>query len=85
MGTEFQSELCKRLPFGEAVLRLSQFALSDENLQAIYDSCRGRSYEKLITFPLFVNLIGKALLEISRRMGMAWETDGPTRPYTFER
>ena len=42
MGTEFQSELCKRLPFGEAVLRLSQFALSDENLQAIYDSCRGQ-------------------------------------------
>ena len=49
MGTEFQSEVCKRLPLGEAVLRLSQFALSDENLQAIYDSCRGRSYEKLIT------------------------------------
>ena len=65
MGTEFQSEVCKRLPLGEAVLRLSQFALSDKNLQAIYDSCRGRSYEKLITFPLFVNLVGKALLEHS--------------------
>ncbi len=38
MGTEFQSEVCKRLPLGEAVLRLSQIALSDENLQAIYDS-----------------------------------------------
>lgn len=63
MGTDFQSEVCKRLPLAEAVLRLSQFVLSDENLQSVYDSCRGRSYEKLITFPLFVNLIGKALLE----------------------
>lgn len=65
MGTDFESEVCKRLPLAEAALRLSQFALSDENLQAIYDSCRGRSYEKLITFPLFVNLVGKALLEHS--------------------
>lgn len=65
MGTEFQSKVCERLPLGEAVLRLSQFALSDENLQVIYDSCRGRSYERVITFPLFVNLIGKALLEHS--------------------
>jgi hypothetical protein len=65
MGTDFQSEVCKRLPLGEAVLRLSQFVLSDENLQVIYDRFRGKSYEKLITFPLFVNLIGKALLEHS--------------------
>lgn len=63
MGTEFHSEVCKRLPLGEAVLRLSQFALTDENVQAIYDSSRGRSYERLISFPLFVKLIGKALLE----------------------
>ena len=52
MGMEFQSEVCKRLPLAEAVLRLSQFALSDEDLQVIYDSCRGRSYERVITFPL---------------------------------
>ena len=65
MGTEFQTEVCQRLPLGEAVLRVSQFALSDENLQVVYDSCRGRSYERVITFPLFVHLIGKALLEHS--------------------
>ena len=40
MGTEFQSEVGKRLPLGEAVLRLSQFALSDENLQAIFQMSR---------------------------------------------
>ncbi len=65
MEMDFDLEVSKRLPLGEAVLRLSQFALSDENLNEIYDSCRGRSYERLITFPLFVYLIGKALLEHS--------------------
>jgi hypothetical protein len=63
MELEFPREVCKQLPLAEAVLRLGQLVLSEERLNDIYQRRRGASYEKVITFPLFVNLIGDALLE----------------------
>ena len=63
MEMDFQRDVCQRLPLAEAVLRLGQFVLSDEHLNDVFQQHRGRSYERVISFPLFVNLIGAALLE----------------------
>jgi len=63
MEMDFPQEVCQRLPLADAVLRLGQFVLSDEHVNDIFNQHRGRSYEKVITFPVFVNLIGDALLE----------------------
>ena len=63
MGMEFQREVCERLPLADVVMRLGQFVLSDQHLNEVFETHRGRSYEKVITFPQFVNLIGAALLE----------------------
>lgn len=63
MGTEFEREVCQRLPLAEAVLQLGQFVLGDEHLNAVFRQHRGRSLERVISFPLFVKLIGDALLE----------------------
>lgn len=63
MEMDFQEKVCQRLPLADAVLRLGQFVLSDEDLNDIFQQHRGRSYERVISFSLFVNLIGDALLE----------------------
>lgn len=61
MEMEVLREIIERLPVADAVLRLGQFVLADEALAGIYERHRGRSYEKVISFKLFVNLIGDAL------------------------
>ena len=63
MGMEFPREVCQQLPLAEAVLRLGQFVLGDEQLNDVFARHRGASYTKVISFPLFVRLIGDALLE----------------------
>ena len=63
MEMEFSREVCRQLPLAEAVLRLGQFVLGDEQLDEVFQRHRGRSYEKVIPFRLFVRLIGDALLE----------------------
>jgi hypothetical protein len=63
MGMEFSREVCQQLPLAEAVLRLGQFVLGDDQLDEVFRRHRGRSYEKVIPFPLFVRLIGDALFE----------------------
>lgn len=63
MEMEFQRKVCQELPLAEATLRLAQFVLSDEHLGNVVERHRGASYEKIITFPLFVRLIGDAVLE----------------------
>jgi hypothetical protein len=75
----FDKEVCKRLPLGEAVLRLFDFVCEEEFLQGVFDRHRGRSYEDVITFPLFVQLIADALLEhdgSGRRSFLRAEKDG---------
>jgi hypothetical protein len=62
MATDFELEVCKQLPLAEAVMVVSNYVLSDESLAEMYETHRGRSYEKIITFPLFVRLISDALL-----------------------
>jgi DDE family transposase len=59
----FDKEVCKRLPLGEASLRLFDFITQEEFLQDVFERYRGRSYEDVIRFPLFVQLIADALLQ----------------------
>ena len=53
----------RRLPLAEAVLRLLKFVCNEEFLQIVFQRYRGRAYEKVISFTLFVQLIADALVE----------------------
>lgn len=57
------AELVSALPLAEAALRLLQRVTDAEPLNQLFDEHRGRGYERLLTFPQMVRLIGDALLE----------------------
>ncbi len=59
----FAEETLRRLPLAEAAYRLLDWATEPEFLGQVFQRHRGASYEKVIGFPLFVQLIGDALLE----------------------
>ena len=59
----FAKEVCKRLPLGEAALRLFDFISGAGFLTEVFERYRGRSYESVIGFPLFVQMITDALLQ----------------------
>lgn len=56
-------ETLARMPLAEGVLWLWRAIADEELLQALWNRCRGRCYEKLISFPLMVHLIADALLQ----------------------
>lgn len=59
----FAKEALSRLPLAEAVMRCWQWAMNGPALQGIYECCRGRSYEGVLTFEAIVHLTANALLE----------------------
>jgi hypothetical protein len=59
----FDREVCRRLPLAEACWRLLDFVLADDFLAGVFDRHRGRAYQGVIGFPLFVHLIADALLQ----------------------
>jgi hypothetical protein len=59
----FAKEVCKRLPLGEAVSRLLAYIMQEEFLDDVFERYRGHSFENVIRFPLFVQLIADALLQ----------------------
>jgi hypothetical protein len=58
----FEREVCQRLPLAEAVFRVLDFCMEDHFLNDLFDRFRGRSYEDILTFPQFVQVISDALL-----------------------
>lgn len=58
----FSKEAAARLPLAEAVLLLWKRAVDQPRMEGIWDRFRGRNYEKVITFPVMVELIADALL-----------------------
>lgn len=60
---DFEREACQRLPLAEAALRLLDYVLRDDFLADIFERHRGAGYEKVISFPVLVQLIADALLE----------------------
>jgi hypothetical protein len=59
----FEREVLARLPLAEAVLHLWGYVTNPDCLQAIFDSYRGPSYHKELSFATIVHLIADALLE----------------------
>ena len=59
----FHREVLARLPLADAVLHLWSFVAQDAFLNRVFDEHRGRCYERVITFPVLVQLVASALLE----------------------
>jgi hypothetical protein len=59
----FEREVLSRLPLADCVLHLWSFVAQEEFLNGVFDEHRGRCYEKVITFPVLVQLMASALLE----------------------
>lgn len=59
----FAQETLRRLPLAEAAYRLLDFATEEPFLDEVFQRHQGASYEKVITFPLLVQLVGDALLD----------------------
>lgn len=55
-------ETLHRLPLADAALSLWSFVLQPSFLDGVYQRHRGRSFENILAFPTFVDLIGDALL-----------------------
>jgi hypothetical protein len=56
-------ETLQRLPLADATLSLWSFVLQPVFLDGVFAGYRGRSFEDTLTFPVFVELIGDALLQ----------------------
>jgi Transposase DDE domain len=59
---DFGREALRRLPLAEAALRVWAWITNESFLDAVFQRHRGRSFEKLLTFPVMVYLIANALL-----------------------
>jgi hypothetical protein len=56
-------ETLRRLPLADATLSLWAFVLQPTFLEEVFQCYRGRSFEDTLTFSVFVDLIGEALLQ----------------------
>lgn len=59
---DFQREALLRLPLAEAALRVWAWITDTAALNLIYQRYRGRTFEKVLTFPVMVYLMAEALL-----------------------
>lgn len=59
----FSAEVLARLPLAQATLELAAFVHQSEFLGAVFAQHNGGSYEALITFPHFLELLSDALLQ----------------------
>ena len=62
MTSAFDLEAASRLPLADAALRLVDFVSQADFLNQVFARHRGRSFESVIDFPLFVRLIADTLL-----------------------
>lgn len=59
----FSLQVLSKVPLAQATFRVLSFALEDGFLEAVYQKNRGRSYTKLIKFPLITHLVSDALFQ----------------------
>lgn len=62
MGAATRAMLA-RMPLAEAVLWLWRWIIGDERMMRVWDAHRGRCYQKVISFPLILQLMADALLQ----------------------
>jgi hypothetical protein len=60
---DYGRETLRRLPLAEAALRIWAWITNEPFLNGVFERHRGRSYEKILTFPVMVYLIADALLQ----------------------
>ena len=60
---DFNQELLSRLPLAEAVLVALSHIAQPAFLEDLYERLRGRTYQKVLSFPVLVNLICDALIQ----------------------
>jgi Transposase DDE domain len=81
-------QVLDRLPLAEAALWLWSYCLSPDFLDGVFARHRGRSFEQVLTFPTFLDLIADALLQHGGKARPALlraRRDGalPTQPRAF--
>src|SRR5262245_5986026 len=59
----FAHEALRRLPLAEACLRVWAYVTEETFLRGVFEQFRGRSYDKLLSFPVMVYLIANVLLQ----------------------
>jgi hypothetical protein len=84
----FPRQVLDRLPLAEAALWLWSYCLSPDFLRGVFERHRGRSFEQVLTFPTFLDLIADALLQHGGKARPALlraRRDGalPTKPRAF--
>jgi hypothetical protein len=72
MCSTFDHEASRRLPLADSAFRLLQHATDARFLTDVFQRHRGRSYQSVIDFPVFVHLVMDALL--GHRGGSARQT-----------
>lgn len=60
---QFAREALQRLPLADAVLSLWAFVMDLDFLDGVFERHRGRSFEKVLKFSIFVELIADALVQ----------------------
>jgi hypothetical protein len=78
----FPQEVCSRLPLAEIALRLLAQVTDDAFLMDVFERYRGRSYQRIISFPTFVHLLADALIEheaSGRQSFLRGQEDGSLR------
>jgi hypothetical protein len=63
IAISFPQQVLGRLPLAEAALWLWSYVLSPDFLDGVFERHRGRSFEGILTFPVFLDLIADALLQ----------------------
>jgi len=66
-------EVLARMPLAESVLLLWRWVTSEQRMQSLWNSHRGRCYQKIISFALMVHLIADALLKYNGSGRRAFE------------
>lgn len=62
-ASSFARQALGRVPLAEALCSLWAFVMQKEFLDEVFQRHRGRSFEQVLTFPVFVELIADALLQ----------------------
>ena len=60
---DFNVELLSRLPLAQAVLLTLSHVAQPSFLEDLYERYRGRTYQKVLSFPVLVHLISDALVQ----------------------
>lgn len=82
----FDREVLQRLPLADAVLSLWAFVMDTSFLDGVFERHRGRSFEQVLKFPVFVELIADALVQHrgSGRQAFQRALDHDTLPTSIE-